>query len=173
MPVSPTEEQLYTVLGDFLASFLSGVSIARMDNRVPEPAAPFVLMQIMNRHQLATNVSTYLDPFPDPDPGSRSVQTSVKMLVQFDFYGDDAGDNVQQFVSLWRDSYGCDALAPYAAPLYCEDGHQIPLVTGEEQYLQRWTVAAALQYNPLTSTAQQFAGAAAVTLLNVDVEYPP
>jgi hypothetical protein len=49
----------------------------------------------------------------------------------------------------------------------------VPLVTGEEQYLERWTVRAVLQYNPVTTVLQDYAGSATVNVINVDERYPP
>ena len=75
-----------------------------------------------------------------------------------------------QIVStLLRDTYGCDFLRPHLVqPLYTGDPRQLPLVTGEQQYLQRWMLGATLQFNPTVSTSQQFADIVDVTLVEID-----
>jgi hypothetical protein len=74
---------------------------------------------------------------------------------------------------LWRDEYGCNMLNPEASPLYTDDARMVPLVTGEEQYLERYVLTAVLQTNPVTTVSQQFADTANVGLINVDSTYPP
>jgi hypothetical protein len=49
--------------------------------------------------------------------------------------------------------------------LYCSDGHQMPLTTGEQQYETRWTLTASLQYNPTVSIPQQSANTLAVNIM--------
>jgi hypothetical protein len=92
--------------------------------------------------------------------------------VQFDFYA--AGSDANQQVvgswaaavsTLWRDEFGCAALAPDAAPLFIDDARGIPLISGEDQYVGRFTSTAVLQYNPVTSVPQEFADEAIVSLV--------
>ena len=52
-------------------------------------------------------------------------------------------------------------------PLYCDDGHQMPLINGEFQYEARWTIHARLQINPAISTPQEFADSLTPTLVEV------
>lgn len=176
MIVSITEEQLYTKLGDFVISIspASTPVIHIPVNRVPAPlpTGPYTSMQELSSHQLATNRHVYDDPYP-LDGGSKGVETSMRVHVQFDFYGPTAKDRAQVFVTMWRDDYGCDFLAPECQPLYTDSGRNIPLTNGEEQYEARYCVTAVLQYNPVVTNPQQFAGAAVVTPVEVDTAYPP
>lgn len=61
--VSPTEEQIFTVLTTFLRTVLPGVKTVRgQANRVPEPKdTNFVVMWSLRRPRLATNTDTYTD----------------------------------------------------------------------------------------------------------------
>jgi hypothetical protein len=174
MIVTPTQDDLYTKLGAFVALLVPAgtIIVQGQVNRVPSPAgANWVLMQTILTRRLSTNVDNYDDP--DPLPGTRARQQSVELSVQFDFYGPSAQDSAVMFSTMWRDDFGCDNLAPTCQPLYADEAKQAPLMTGEQQYLQRWTVTAALQYNAVTSTPQDFAGELSATLENVDVSYPP
>jgi hypothetical protein len=173
--VSPLQSALYTKLRTFLLTIVpSGVEVVQgLGNRASMPAGPFVAMTAVLQKRLATNQDAYTDPYPLPDPGSRAVQQNTRFDVQLDFYGPSAGDWAAMTSTLLRDDDGCAALSPDCQPLYADEGRQVPFVSGEEQYVLRWTVTACLQYNPVTTLPQQFAGAAAVTLINVDEAYPP
>jgi hypothetical protein len=42
----------------------------------------------------------------------------------------------------------------------------MPLISGEQNYVQRWTITAELQYNPITTTPMEFFDAQGTTTLN-------
>jgi len=140
-------------------------------NRVPMPVGPdFVVLTPTGRARLATNARTYV-PSDDPAPadGTRLTQQQTRLDVQIDVYGPAAAENVQIVSTLLRDAYGCDYLRPHLVqPLYLGDPRQLPLVTGEQQYLARWMLGATLQFNPTVSTSQQFADIVDVTLVEAD-----
>lgn len=175
MIVSPTDAQLYAKLGAFVTAVVPvGTTVIRgLPNRAAMPAGSFVCMQAINRVRLATNKTIYTDPFPTPGDGSNARTAPTRVDVQLDCYGAAAGDLAQMLSTMFRDEYGCTALAPECQPLFADEPKMVPMVTGEEQYLQRWTVTASLQYNPVTSTPQEFAGELSATIINVDVEFPP
>jgi hypothetical protein len=174
IPSAPVLDAVFTKLAAFLATIVpTGTEIVQgLGNRVPMPVGPFIAMTPILQTRLDTNQDTYADPYPTPG-GARSVQQNIRLQVQLDCYGPDAGDWATTISTLLRDDYGVDALAPDAAPLYVEDPRQVPFISGEEQYVTRWTVGAILQYNPVTALPQDFAAAAVVDLINVDEAYPP
>lgn len=137
-------------------------------NRTPMPTVPFMLMQAFRAGRVRTNVDTWA-----PITQLQSSEQGTKVKVQLDCYGPDAETWVTMVSTLWRDFYACDQLAPTCAPLYSEDPFQGALIDGEEQYEERWTVELYLQYNPVTTVAQQSANALAATVINVDERYPP
>jgi hypothetical protein len=141
-------------------------------NRAPQPAVDHVILTPVYRRRLRTNVETDVDPFPAPG-GTVRIEQGTQLNIQVDFYGAQASSWLDAFSTIWRSEYAVAALAPECAPLYADEGRMVPLTTGEEQYLERWTVTAVLQYNPVTTTPQQFAGTAEVTVINVDERYPP
>lgn len=61
--LSPTEEQIFTVLTSFLRAVLPGIKTVRgQANRVPEPKdSNFVVMWPLRRPRLATNIDSYTD----------------------------------------------------------------------------------------------------------------
>lgn len=175
MIVSPTIQQVYEILQPFIAKVTGldpSLVIQGLPNRVAMPLANpgFVVMQAINTHRLRTNVDTWA--FVD-DPASTSQEQGTGLDVQIDCYGATSGDWAVMLSTLLRDEIGCLALAPYCQPLYVDDAKMAPLIDSEAQYEQRWTLTARLQYNPVTTTAQDFMSSAEVSLVNVDEAYPP
>lgn len=169
-----TEQAVFTALRAFVLDVLpvTGPNVVKgQQNRTPMPTGPnFVILTPTGRAQLATTARTYV-PTDDPAPavGQRDTQRQTRLDVQIDVYGPAAAENVQIVSTLLRDMYGCDFLRPYQVqPLYCNDPRQLPLVTGEQQYLARWMLGATLQFNPTVSTSQQFADIVDVTLVEAD-----
>lgn len=173
--LAPTENALFDKLSVFVAFIVpTGTEVVQgLGNRVPSPAGPYVAMTAVVTQRLATNISGYTDPFPLPDPGSRTIEQKTQLDVQFDFYGPDSGSWAAMAEALWRDELGCELLAPVCQPLYADTAAQVPTVTGEEQYQARWMLRASLQYNGVLTLPQQFTAAAHVTLIEVDERYPP
>lgn len=164
--IDATEDVLMQVLGDFLTAIL-GIEVSQGQlNRVPEPRGPnFIIMTPSRRVILATTTHSEID---DELEQAVTRQRSTRADVQLDFYGPQSADNAQVFTTLFRDDYGCEAMEGTGVqPLYCDDGHQMPLVNGEFQYEARWTVSASLQINPLVSTPAQFADTLTPILVEV------
>lgn len=172
--VSPVQSDLFTAIRAFLLSIVpAGTPVVQgRNNRVPMPTVPYVLMTPVFQIRLTTNQDTYTDTFPTPG-GTQEAEAAMRVDVQLDFYGPDSQAWATMTQTLWRDQVGCDALAPTCAPLYAEDPRMLPLVTGEEQFLERWMLTASLEYDPVTVTAQEFADTLEAELINVDERYPP
>ena len=98
----------------------------------------------------------------DPAIQQATVKNSKQIDIQIDFYGLAAGEWSAAVESVWRSLYGCDQFPDGIKPLYCSDAHQLPLVTGEEQYEYRWALTGSLEYNPLVIVPQQSATELAV-----------
>lgn len=173
LAVSPDLDGLFLKLQPFVLSIVpAGTPVMRAPlNRVSQPAVDHVIMTPLFQKRLRTNVTTYVDPAPDP--GTAATEQGTEIHVQMDFYGARAASWATMFETMFRSEYATDALEPTCAPLHADEARMIPLVTGEEQYLERWCVTAVLQYNPVTTTPQQFADTLEITLVDVDVRYPP
>ena len=104
--------------------------------------------------------------------GVRQSEQDTQIDIQIDAYGPNAADWAAMISTLFRDEYGVQMLAPYCAPLYIDSGMQAPLIDAESQYEQRIVMTGTMQYNPVTVTGQQFAGALGVTAVNVPTTYP-
>jgi len=172
--VTPTINNWTVKVAAFLQSIVPvGTQVIRAPvNRAAVPKAPCVIYTVLFQKRLRTNLHTDVDTFPTPG-GAVEIEMGTEEHLQIDFYGPNAGDWCAATAMLWRDEYGCNMLNPEASPLYTDDARMVPLVTGEEQYLERYVLTAVLQTNPVTTVSQQFADTANVGLINVDSTYPP
>ncbi len=93
--------------------------------------------------------------------GLRADLVGTKWTFQLDIYGPKAGDNTKIIEALFRSEVGVELIGSAVSwdivPLYCDEARQMPLVDGEEQYEQRFTMDACLQVSPVIGTPQQFA----------------
>lgn len=171
--ISITEDEMMDVVGGFTTGILGNIPVARgQDNRVPEPLGPnFVIITPIRRRQLSTTRHENSDGFlliPQA-PGIIYIDRPTEAHLQMDIYGPKSTDNAQIFTTLFRDSYGTEAMAGTGVqPLWCDDGRQMPLVNGEEQYEARWMINAVVQINPAVSTPAQFADTVAVDMIKAD-----
>jgi hypothetical protein len=179
MSTSPVQQDVFAVLAPFIVS-VTGLPQANviqgLANRADMPNfanGGFVVMTSVGLHRLRTNIDTWDTVTTDPPPTEISSEMGTEMRVQVDFYGATSQDLAVAFCTLFRDDVGVTALAPTCAPLYADDARMMPLEDSEQQYEQRWTVEAVLQYNPVTTSPQQFADALSVTDVNVDEAFPP
>lgn len=172
--VTPTLDQIAVKLVAYLTSIVpTGTPVLRGPvNRATLPVNPCVVFTYLFQNRLRTNLHTDDDPYPTPG-GTTTTEQGTLVHVQMDFYGPQSNEWAVAAEMLWRDEYACDILRPECQPLYTNDARMVPLVTGEEQYLERYTLTAMLQWNPVTVTPQQFADALDVTIIEVDSAYPP
>lgn len=132
-------------------------------NRVPMPGTtpegPFVKVTESHRKNLDAP-----SQFQSTDPAKQeaTISNSKQLDVQIDFYGRAAGEWSAAVESAWRSLYGTGQFPDGIKPLYCSDAHQLALVTGEEQYEDRWALTGSLEYNPSVIVPQQSATELAV-----------
>jgi hypothetical protein len=182
LAVSPQQRSLYVLVKAFVVT-VTGLDPALVLQSLPNrtampPASPgFVVMNLGRLKQLRTPEATW-DP-TDVAPTAIDLEQGTEVRLQLDLYGAASGDWGAQFQTLLRSEPGCVALAgadyanPVCQPLYASDASQAPLDDSEDQYEDRWTIEAILQYNPVTSVPQQFADTLELTVINVDEAYPP
>ena len=126
-------------------------------NRVPMPLTGFVVLTELLEVDLETP-STQLDSAND----QLTITAPTQINVQVDFYGPSAGDQCKAVKTVFRSVYSPAQFPDGIKPLYCSDGLQSPLISGEEQWESRFTITASLQYNPVVVVPQQSANALSV-----------
>ncbi len=165
---SLTIDQVIVELADFLTLLCPGYEIVRSQvNRVPMPSSPCVVLTEILQVDLETPVGNY-----DGVNSIISYNGSKRIDIQIDFYGSDSGNQCAAVKGIYRTPWTTDQFPANIQPLYCDDGRQMPLITGEEQYENRWTLTASLQYNPIVSLPQESAIELDVAeVIAVDINY--
>jgi hypothetical protein len=162
--VSITEDDVVEALAVFLQPFCGASTIARTQvNRVAMPPSPCVMLTPILTVDLSTPIVTNDDVAETSD-----IRAPARIDVQIDFYGPTAADFCKATKGVWRTSYATDQFPSGIKPLYCDDGRNSPLVTGEEQYESRWTLTASMQYNPDVTVPQQSAEELAASVIQAD-----
>ena len=164
-----TEANLFSVLGAFISSVVDCPVIRTQVNRTAMPAGDFVAMTPRASDSLSTNIDANA-------AYAKSVKAPTRWAAQIDCYGAQAGDRAKAIAALLRDDYACQQFAASGydiQPLYASDAQQFPLITGELQYLERWTFEVSLQYNGILTFPEDTANALVVDLINVDARYKP
>ncbi len=172
--VSITEDQIFSVLGQFLQSVVpSTCAVVRGQvNRVPEPqGTDFVVMWPTLRERLSTNVDTY-----DDQSQNKNLMQPTKITVQCDVHGPCSADNAQIISTMFRDAYATDFFTSVFGsvdlqPLYSDDPRQTPFMNAEQQYEERWIVQMVMQANPVVVIPQQSALTVNVEIISVDQTY--
>lgn len=170
LTVTPTMDEVITNVGNFIVSIVpAGTPVLRGPiDRAAQPNVDHVIMTPVFREPLRTTIVT--DDYID----TATWEQGTKVELQIDLYGDTLGaDWCAMFSTMWKTEYACDALGATCSPLYADGGRMIPLVTGEEQFLERWMVRTFLQYNPTVSTPQDYADTVDIIVISVDAAFPP
>lgn len=173
VPISITEDDLVEDLGAFADTLVDCEVVRGQVNRVPSPKGDFVVVTPMGIVGLSLPITAYDDP--KPDTGTRTLTRPTQWAAQVDCYGERAQDRALVLSIALRSQYGCEFLGELgrAQPLYTGEPRQMPLITGEHQYMERWSFDAVLQFNPSITLPQQFAEHLHVDLVEVDEKYPP
>lgn len=173
--VSPVLDDLYRAMKAFIVGVTgldAALVIKGLPNRTSMPLAEpgFITMQSILQPRLNTNIDSWDQTDPEASTGTAEVHLQVKM--QLDCYGSSSNTWATMLQTLLRDEVGCLALAPTCQPLYTGEPALVPLDDSEEQYEERWSLDAELQYNPVTSTAPQFADTLVATVVNAEERFP-
>jgi hypothetical protein len=174
LTVSPKLDDVYAAMVSFIMGIIpldAAHVLKGNQNRVASPTGPFAILNIITQKRIRTNVDTWDTTIPDPSGIVR--EQGIWLEMQVDLYGPDSGDWAAIFSTMFRDDYGCQALAPNCQPLYADDPTRAPLVTGEQQYLDRWIVRAQIQYVPVVTTVDQFADAITIDVIDAVTHYGP
>lgn len=169
--LSVSESDVLAALRAFLLPLVPSTweVIRGLQNRVAPPAGSYVLMTPIGRERLSTNRRLSA-------PFSVQILQATRMTVQVDVRGESADDVAYAIATLFRDTYGVAALKASGlpiAPLYTTSPKQIPLVTAEKQYQDRWSLDVDVQVNAILTVTQQTAETVLVGIHEIDETFPP
>lgn len=150
-------------IGAFLLPFVGGAGtpiVRAYDNRVDTPPSPYVELTELFQADIETPSATH-----DGTDQLTGLTSPKRIDVQVDFVGPSAGDQCAAVKGIVRSPYAVAMFPVGVAPLYCDDGHNTTMTTGEQQYDYRWTLTLSCQYNPTVYIPQQSATKLAVAKL--------
>lgn len=165
MTPSVQDRDVFVALRRFLTHLFPDVAVIQtQQNRSSPPKNAFITMNSRGRKRLSTNLRTYVDT---DEKQAQDTVMPTEYTVQVDFYGSGSGDRAQTFCTLFFDYTACDFFPETVRPLFVTDPAQIPLTSGEEQFVERWTVEVKLQINPVISVPMDFFENPSLTLIPV------
>ncbi len=167
--VSILETDVFTTVRSFFLTLISLPVIRTPVNRAAMPVGDFVALSPSGIKRLATNTDAF------PTITTETILQPMEFSMRVDCYGATACDTAQLLGAVFRDELAVDAFSGSGydiAPLYAGDPIQMPVVTGEDQYLERWTFEIYMQFNPVTTLSTTTTGTPAVpNLINALTTY--
>lgn len=156
-------DSVFDALGIFIQPFVGAAQIIRAQvNRVAMPVGSFVELTEIGSSDIEVPRSWY-----DNTNLERNIIGPKRLMIQSDFYGPESGDWCTAIKTVWRTAYSVSQFPQGIAPLYCDDGHEAPLITGEEQYERRWVLTMNLQYNPVVIVPMQSADTLSMNIVDI------
>lgn len=166
--LSIVTRDIFVQVRAFFQTLVDCEIVKGLDNQVPMPAGDdFVVVTPGAGRALGASIET-------PRNASQAVEISqpTEFRVSVDCFGANAG-NISRMLSMaTRTSYACDQLTGMA-PLFADDAVQFPLISGEEQYVERWRFDFVLQYTPVLTLPQQSMLSVNLDVVSVDATYRP
>jgi hypothetical protein len=152
-----TQAEVVKQVGKFLKTVLGAdVEIVRaQENRTPMPRGGFIAVTPGAIRRLGTNTHTYTDP--GTNPGTLAIRGTHELSLQLDFYGKAAQAQAVTVATVFRDEYAVSQFPDGIAPLHANDATQLPLITGEEEFLERWKLELKFGFTPTVTVPQDFA----------------
>ena len=167
LPTISESDALATLRGFFL-TVVSCEVIRAQQNKVAMPKGEFIALTPVNFKALNTPVNTNTAT-------QQTIERHYQFIVQVDCYGANALGRATTLSMLLRDGIATDYFSQSGfncQTLYADDAQQLPIVTGEEQWLERWTFQSALQLNQQITTTIETADTLSIDLIDVDAQYP-
>lgn len=173
--VSITDDQIFTALKSWIIAAVAGEAVQGYTNRVSSPKGSFVEMYGLVKTNLSMNMRKFTSPINPVTVGTETERKSIDYTIQLDVYGATASDvaTILNVAFTAQTTWAFfNNLVPGLAPLYMEDPRQSPITTGEQQYDQRWTLTAHMQFLPSITDAQESAIEVVPGVINVEATYP-
>ena len=167
--VSILETNVFAALRAYILTLVTVPVIRTPVNRAAMPLGDFIALSPAGMRRLETNTDSY------PTITTKDMLQPMEITIRVDCYGVTACDSARLIAATFRDEFAVDAFTASGfdiAPLYTTDALQMPVITGEDQYLERWTFEAVMQFNPVTTITSGSTSTPSVpTLINVITTY--
>lgn len=141
------------------------------NNGVPLPSDNnYIIFTILNPVRYGTPLETMQKQTQiTPNPKWQSEQ-SFRLTVQIDFYGDFAFDRANDIINVSRTIYLSDFLRNYGfLPIACDDAKNLTGVSGEKNYVERWSVDFEIDYCDAVSSGQDWFNTAELNIFETEL----
>lgn len=172
MALDITDTDAYTAVKAFCALVVpAGTLILQgQQNGIAMPSTNFVLLTTIDSERIGTNT----DGLVFVNGGfTASVSADYRYSIQADFYSPDAESWATSAELLWRDGIAWDSMPSNIKPLYSDKPRQLPIIGGEDQWIQRWTMTLVLDYRPTWTQPTDAATSLTVTPEPIEVYFDP
>lgn len=124
--------------------------LAGYNNKVQLPSDNnYIIFTVLGQTRLGTPIVEFSDL-----TGNTSYQ-DFRVDVQIDFYGQFAFDRANDIINISRTLFLCDLMKPYGVqPIECEEARNLTGVSGEKEYVERWSVTMSVDYRDAVSDTQ-------------------
>ena len=100
--------------------------------------------------------------------GNTSYQ-DFRCEVQIDFYGNFAFDRACDIVNISRTEFLCEFLSTYGIqPIFVDDAQNLTGISGEKEYVERWTVRLEIDYRDAVSVSQDWFNTAKLNIFETE-----
>ena len=138
--------------------------LAGYNNHVQLPADnDYIIFTVLNPRRYGT-------PIVVTDiKGSTSYQ-DFRCEVQIDFYGNLAFDRACDIVNISRTEFLCEFLSKYnIQPIFVDEAQNLTGISGEKEYVERWTVRLEIDYRDAVSVNQDSFNTASLNIIRTEL----
>lgn len=135
------------------------------NNRVPLPEDNnYIIFTVLNPFRYGTPKVRY-----SSINGTTSTQ-DYRTLVQIDFYGQFALDRACDIINISRTEFLCDFLKAYGIqPISCDEAKNLTGISGEREYVERWSVDFEIDYQDAVSDSQDGFNTAKLNIIETEL----
>ena len=140
--------------------------LAGYNNKVQLPSDNnYIIFTVLGQ----TRIGTPIVEFGSGVSKNTSYQ-DFRVDVQIDFYGQFAFDRANDIINISRTLFLCDLMAPYGIqPIECDEAQNLTGVSGEKEYVERWTVTMSVDYRDAVSDNQDGFNTAQLNILETEL----
>lgn len=163
---SITIDQAIDALASYIALFTQSPIIRGNVNRTAMPLGSFVELTEVSDISINKPIEII------NNDSTETISEHLRLDVQIDFFGWDLSEAAKAFHASFRTIWATTQFPDWISPLYCNNPMKMPIENAENQYEQRWTMTASLQYNPdVIVTQESFINVGDAGVIPADVIY--
>lgn len=129
------------------------------NNRVPlPPDNNYIIFTVMNPFRYGTPKERLIRKTVEGNTTYKwESEQTYRINVQIDFYGDFAFDRANDIINISRTEFLCSFLKQYGIqPIACDDAKHLTGISGEREWVERWTVDFEIDYCDAVSDNQDW-----------------